>query len=251
MQGLLFYRDTCLKLLNNGASQSGEPPQGTGTPSKPRDVKSLTKSTAGPSGLTEQGASIEKPTEEDIVVQKLPPARTTISGATRRRLKKAQVGQSGTWSLMQLGHKTPESILLRNPGLLCSLGRIRKLFSTLGHLSSKTILRRSRLWKTSIWSWPKVGRCFARPQMGDAHFSDPTGWLIAALHGFQIREGAGLKVTDAKHLPKPVKMALKMKNKVVTGHEELLKWIKSLNLGLHTEDWTFLIPMSQLAGLSF
>jgi hypothetical protein len=61
-------------------------------------------------------------------------------------------------------------------------------------------------------------------------------WLIAALHGFQIREGARLKATDTKHLPKPIKMALRQKDKVATGPEELLKWIKSLNLGLHMEN---------------
>jgi hypothetical protein len=48
-------------------------------------------------------------------------------------------------------------------------------------------------------------------------------WLIAALHGFQIREGARLKATDGKHLPKPFMMALRMKDKVATGPEELLK----------------------------
>jgi hypothetical protein len=35
----LWYRKTCLR----GASQSGEPSQGAGTPTKPRDVEHLTK----------------------------------------------------------------------------------------------------------------------------------------------------------------------------------------------------------------
>jgi hypothetical protein len=65
-------------------------------------------------------------------------------------------------------------------------------------------------------------------------------WLITAIHGFQIREGVRLKAIDAKHLPKPVKMALRTKDKVATGPEELLKWIKSLNPGLHTENWRVL-----------
>jgi hypothetical protein len=38
--------------------------------------------------------------------------------------------------------------------------------------------------------------------------------LIAALHGFKIRDGARLKATDAKHLPKPVTMALRMAESV-------------------------------------
>jgi hypothetical protein len=53
-------------------------------------------------------------------------------------------------------------------------------------------------------------------------------------------EGARLKAIYAKHLPKPVKMALRTKDKVATGPEELLKWIKSLNPGLHTENWRVL-----------
>jgi hypothetical protein len=73
-------------------------------------------------------------------------------------------------------------------------------------------------------------------------------WLIAALHGYQIREGARLKATDAKHLPKPVKMALRTKDKVATGPEDLLKWIKSLNLGLHTENWRVLDSKDEPTG---
>ena len=41
---------------------------------------------AGPSGLTEQGASIDKPAEEDIKVQQLPTVRTKLSGAARRKV---------------------------------------------------------------------------------------------------------------------------------------------------------------------
>jgi hypothetical protein len=65
-------------------------------------------------------------------------------------------------------------------------------------------------------------------------------WLVTALHGYQIREGARLKAIDAKHLPKPIKMALRTKEKVAKGPEEILEWIKSLNPGLHTENWRVL-----------
>jgi hypothetical protein len=65
-------------------------------------------------------------------------------------------------------------------------------------------------------------------------------WLVTALHGFQIRKGARLKAADAKNLPKPIKMVLRTKHKVATGPEELLKWIKSLNPGLHMETWRVL-----------
>jgi hypothetical protein len=60
--------------------------------------------------------------------------------------------------------------------------------------------------------------------------------LIAALHGFKIRDVARLKATDAKHLPKPVTMALRRGDKVSKGPEELLKWIKSLNPELHMQN---------------
>jgi hypothetical protein len=73
-------------------------------------------------------------------------------------------------------------------------------------------------------------------------------WLNAALHGFQIREGARLKATDAKHLCKPVKMAVRTKDKVTTGPEEPLKETKNLNLGLHTEDWRVLDSKDEPTG---
>jgi hypothetical protein len=51
-------------------------------------------------------------------------------------------------------------------------------------------------------------------------------WLIAALHGLLIREGGReggrLETNDAKHLPKPVKMALRTGVKVSSGSNELL-----------------------------
>jgi hypothetical protein len=42
-----------LKFAQQGASQSGEPPQGPGSSSKPRDTEYLITPQAGPSGLTE------------------------------------------------------------------------------------------------------------------------------------------------------------------------------------------------------
>jgi hypothetical protein len=42
------------------------------------------------------------------------------------------------------------------------------------------------------------------------------------------------------HLPKPIKMALRTKEKVAKGPEELLEWIKSLNPGVHMENWRVL-----------
>jgi hypothetical protein len=91
--------------VQKGAS-FGEPSQGTGSSSKPRDTEHLTKSEAGPSDLTEQGTSIGKLAEEDIKVQQLPTVKPRLSGAARRKLRKAKDGQSDTGSLTQLGHKT-------------------------------------------------------------------------------------------------------------------------------------------------
>jgi hypothetical protein len=53
--------------------------------------------------------------------------------------------------------------------------------------------------------------------------------------GFEL-EGTGLKATDHKHLPKPLKMALRTGHKLFMGHEEFLKWINSLKPQLHTEN---------------
>jgi hypothetical protein len=42
------------------------------------------------------------------------------------------------------------------------------------------------------------------------------------------------------NLPKPVKVALRTKNKIVKSSNELLKWTEDLNPGLHTESWRVL-----------
>jgi hypothetical protein len=46
-----------------------------------------------------------------------------------------------------------------------------------------------------------------------------------------------LKATDTRNLPKLVKVALRKKYKVAKSPDELLKWIKDLSPGLHTEHW--------------
>jgi len=49
-----------------------------------------------------------------------------------------------------------------------------------------------------------------------------------------------LKATDIKHLHKPVKMTPRMREKVSSGPNKLLQWIKSLNPSLHMENWQVL-----------
>jgi hypothetical protein len=95
-----------LKFAQQGASQSGEPPQGAGSSSKRRGTEHSITPETGPPGLTEQGASIGKPAEEDITAEQLPIAKIKLSGAARRILRKARAGQNGTGGLTQPGHET-------------------------------------------------------------------------------------------------------------------------------------------------
>jgi hypothetical protein len=53
---------------------------------------------------------------------------------------------------------------------------------------------------------------------------------------------------DDGNLPKPVKVALRMKYKVAKSPDELLKWIKDLNPGLHTKHWTVLDRLPEPKG---
>jgi hypothetical protein len=55
------------------------------------------------------------------------------------------------------------------------------------------------------------------------------------VHEHRLESGARLKAKDARNLTEPVKVALRMRNKVAQTQDELLKWIKNLKLGLHTE----------------
>jgi uncharacterized protein (DUF2384 family) len=53
--------------------------------------------------------------------------------------------------------------------------------------------------------------------------------------------GVRLRATDAKNFPKLVKTALRTRDKIAQSQEELLKWIKHLNKGLHGK-----VPMTIL-----
>jgi hypothetical protein len=59
---------------------------------------------------------------------------------------------------------------------------------------------------------------------------------MRATDNHRLQSGTMLKATDARNLPKPVKVALRTRDKVAQNQEELLKWIADLNLGLHTEN---------------
>jgi hypothetical protein len=45
----------------------------------------------------------------------------------------------------------------------------------------------------------------------------------------KLGTGARLNVTDARNLRKPVKVALRMRDRVAQTQDELLTWIKNLN----------------------
>jgi hypothetical protein len=44
----------------------------------------------------------------------------------------------------------------------------------------------------------------------------------------------------SRNLPKPVTVALRTKDKFVKSPDELLKWMKDLSPGFHTEHWRIL-----------
>jgi hypothetical protein len=50
-------------------------------------------------------------------------------------------------------------------------------------------------------------------------------WLIEAINGHRLREGTMLKAIDTKDLLRPVKMALRTRDKQSKDTEELLRWI--------------------------
>jgi hypothetical protein len=57
-----------------------------------------------------------------------------------------------------------------------------------------------------------------------------------------------LKVTKARNLPKPVKVALRVRDNVTLTQDELLQWVKSLITGLNMEHWKVLDKQSELKG---
>jgi hypothetical protein len=65
-------------------------------------------------------------------------------------------------------------------------------------------------------------------------------WLVKAIDNHRLGTGAKLKVTGARNLPKPVKVALRTRDKVIQTQDELLTWIKNLNPGLNIEHWKVL-----------
>jgi hypothetical protein len=74
-------------------------------------------------------------------------------------------------------------------------------------------------------------------------------WLIKAIGNYRLESGARLNYTDASNLLKPVKMALRIRDRVAQNQEELLKWIKNHNPGLHTEHWGVLNKQPEPKGL--
>jgi hypothetical protein len=59
---------------------------------------------------------------------------------------------------------------------------------------------------------------------------------MRAIDNYRLVSGARLKATDARNLPKPVKVALRTRDKVAQTQDKLLNWTKNLNPGLQTEN---------------
>jgi hypothetical protein len=72
--------------------------------------------------------------------------------------------------------------------------------------------------------------------------------LITATDNHRLGSEARLKATDNRNLPIPVKVTLMMKDKLAKSPDQLLKWIKDLNPGLHTEHWRVMDTQHELRG---
>jgi hypothetical protein len=59
---------------------------------------------------------------------------------------------------------------------------------------------------------------------------------LRATDNHRLGLGARLKSADARNLLKPVKVALTTRDKVTQTQDELLRWIKNITPGLHTEN---------------
>jgi hypothetical protein len=70
-------------------------------------------------------------------------------------------------------------------------------------------------------------------------------WLIRAIDNHRLGSGARLEAMDAKILPMPVKVALRM-DKITKGPDKILRWIKSPNQGLNTKNWMVLDRLPEL-----
>jgi hypothetical protein len=73
-------------------------------------------------------------------------------------------------------------------------------------------------------------------------------WLFKAINNHRLKTGTMLKVTEARNLPKPIKMALRVRDNVAQTQDELLQWVKSLKPGLDTEHWKVLDKQSEPKG---
>jgi hypothetical protein len=76
-------------------------------------------------------------------------------------------------------------------------------------------------------------------------------WLSKAINNHRLKTGTLLKVTEARNLPKPVKVAVSLRDNVAQTQDELLQWVKSLNPGLNTENWKVLDMQSEPKGLTY
>jgi hypothetical protein len=73
-------------------------------------------------------------------------------------------------------------------------------------------------------------------------------WLSKAINNHRLETGTRLKVTEARNLPKPLKVTLRVRDNVAQTQYKLLQWVKSLYPGLNTEHWKVLDKQSEPKG---
>jgi hypothetical protein len=73
-------------------------------------------------------------------------------------------------------------------------------------------------------------------------------WFIKAIDKHRLESRARLTANGARNLPKSIKLALRIRDKVAQNQEELLKLVKNLNPGLNTEHWRVLGKQSEPKG---
>jgi hypothetical protein len=310
-------RESLQEILQQGAGSSGAPLMGPAATSEPSveisvegrdepvvrnlpDVKPRTPILGVSSTDTPlQGASSSSiPTEGEGLdnlaygVSGFRPAKKTLSGSARRKLKKARgrVREAGTGGIQQPGNagapkqggtstetlKRPRSEGSNPTAETVSSPKMPRDSSGPG-----TYMEELTNIKIAIFreTYPEdkiteddqncileeLGRVFRATPVGELPLlkshrleggaliymcaNQQSGqWLIRAIGNHRLESGARLKATDARNLPKPIKVALRIGDKVAQSQDELLKWIKNLNPGLHTEHWRILHKQPELKG---
>jgi hypothetical protein len=197
-------------------------------------------------------------------------SRTEPSGCARQKLKKASASQAGTRSTQQVRNvgmsklgetltgtsKRPRSDG-SNPVERARPSKRPKDSSGPGTYEYKEVLTNIKI-AISKENYPEDkltedDQDQILKELGSVFHGTPKGTLphlrsfrlegdtfISAIDNHRLGSRTRLKAMNARNLPKPVKVALRTKDKVAKNPDELLKWIKNLSPGLHKEHWRVL-----------